>query len=166
MDTTVWLYVLAGALVFIGLLGTFLPVLPGMPLIFGGMLLAAWVGDFQIIGGWTLLVLGLMSLLALGIDFIATAMGAKRAGASGKAVLGAAIGTLFGLLFGIIGLLVGPFVGAVAGELIHRRAYDNASVGEAARVGAATWIGLAVAAALKLAVAFSMLGIFALAIWL
>lgn len=44
MDMTVWLYVLAGALIVIGLLGTFLPALPGMPLIFGGMLLAAWVG--------------------------------------------------------------------------------------------------------------------------
>ena len=58
MDTTVWLYVLAGTLIVVGLLGTFLPALPGMPLIFAGMLLAAWVGDFQIIGGWTLAVLG------------------------------------------------------------------------------------------------------------
>ena len=165
MDTTVWLYVLAGALIVVGLLGTFLPALPGMPLIFGGMLLAAWVGDFQIIGGWTLLVLGLMSLIALGIDFVASALGAKRVGASGKAVFGAALGTLFGLFFGIPGLLVGPFVGAVAGELIHRKAYDNATLGDAAKVGAATWIGLAVGAALKLAVAFAMLGIFALAIF-
>ena len=164
MDMTVWLYVLAGALIVIGLLGTFLPALPGMPLIFGGMLLAAWVGDFQIIGGWTLLALGLMSLFALAIDVVASAMGAKRVGASGKAVLGAALGTLFGLFFGIPGLLVGPFVGAVAGELIHRKAYD-ATLGDAAKVGAATWIGLAVGAALKLAVAFAMLGIFALAIF-
>lgn len=166
MDTTTWLYVLSGALILIGLLGTFLPALPGMPLIFGGMLLAAWVGDFQIIGGWTLLALGILSLLALGIDIAASAMGAKRVGASGKAVLGAALGTLLGLFFGIPGLLVGPFVGAVAGELIHRGAYDRASLGEAGRVGAATWIGLAVGAALKLAMAFTMLGIFALAIWL
>lgn len=166
MDTTMWLYVLSGALIAIGLLGTFLPALPGMPLMFGGMLLAAWVGDFQIIGGWTLLVLGLMSLFALAIDIVASAVGAKRVGASGKAVLGAALGTLLGLFFGIPGLLVGPFVGAVAGELVHRKAYDRATIGEAGRVGAATWIGLAVGAALKLAVAFTMLGIFALAIWL
>ncbi len=166
MDLTMWLYVLSGALILIGLLGTFLPVLPGMPLIFGGMLLAAWVGDFQVIGGWTLVVLGLMSLLALSIDLVASALGAKRVGASGKAVLGAALGTLFGLFFGIPGLLVGPFIGAVVGELIHRRVYNQHSIGEAAKVGAATWIGLAVGTALKLAVAFTMLGIFALAIWL
>lgn len=166
MDPMIWLYVLAGVLIFIGLLGTFLPVLPGMPLIFAGMLLAAWVGDFAIIGGWTLLLLGLMSLLALGIDILATALGAKRVGASGKAVLGAALGTLGGLFFGIPGLLVGPFVGAVVGELIHLRRYDQSSLGQAGKIGAATWIGLAVAAALKLAVAFAMLGIFVLAIWL
>lgn len=166
MDTTVWLYVLAGALIVVGLLGTFLPALPGMPLIFGGMLLAAWVGDFQIIGGWTLLVLGLMSLLALGIDFLASTLGVKKIGASNKAAIGAALGTLAGLPFALPGLLVGPFAGAVIGELLHRQAYDRANVGEAAKIGAATWIAMAIGAALKLAVAFIMLGIFALAVWL
>lgn len=166
MDSSLWLYVLAGALIVVGLLGSVLPVLPGMPLIFGGMLLAAWVGDFQIIGGWTLLILGLMSLAALAIDFIASALGAQRVGASGKAVLGAALGTLAGLPFAIPGLLIGPFAGAVLGEMIHRQAYDRAAFGDAAKIGAATWIGMAVGAALKLAVAFAMLGIFALAIWL
>jgi uncharacterized protein YqgC (DUF456 family) len=159
MDMTVWLYVLAGALIVIGLLGTFLPALPGMPLIFGGMLLAAWVGDFQIIGGWVLLVLGLMSLFA-------STLGVKKVGASNKAAIGAALGTIAGLPFAIPGLLIGPFVGAVAGELIHRQAYDRANVGEAAKIGLATWLAMAIGAALKLAVAFTMLGIFALAIWL
>ena len=166
MDTTVWLYVLAGALIVIGVLGTFLPALPGMPLIFGGMLLAAWVGDFQIIGGWVLLVLGLMSLFALAIDFLASTLGVKKVGASNKAAIGAAIGTVAGLFFGIVGLVIGPFVGAVAGELIHRQAYDRANVGEAAKIGAVTWIAMAIGAALKLAVAFAMIGIFIAAIWL
>ena len=75
MDTTVWLYVLAGALIVVGLLGTVLPALPGMPLIFVGMLLAAWVGDFQVIGGWTLAVLGVMATLALAIVFVASTLG-------------------------------------------------------------------------------------------
>ncbi len=166
MDSSVWLYVLAGALIVVGLLGSVLPVLPGMPLIFGGMLMAAWVGDFEIIGGWTLLILGVMSLAALAIDFIASALGAQRVGASGKAVLGAALGTLAGLPFAIPGLLIGPCLGAVLGEMIHRQAYDRDSFSDAAKIGVATWIGMAVGAALKLAVAFAMLGIFALAIWL
>jgi hypothetical protein len=165
MDTTVWWYVLAGALIFVGVLGTFLPALPGMPLIFGGMLLAAWVGDFQIIGGWTLAVLGAMSLFALAIDFVASTLGVKKVGASNKAVWGAAIGTIAGLPFAIPGLLIGPFAGAVAGELIHRKAYDRANVGEAAKIGFATWVAMAVGTALKLAVAFTMIGIFAIAIF-
>lgn len=113
-----------------------------------------------------LLVLGLMSLFALGIDFVASTLGVKKVGASNKAAIGAAIGTIAGLPFAIPGLLIGPFVGAVAGELIHRQAYDRANVGEAAKIGLATWLAMAVGAALKLAVAFTMLGIFALAIWL
>lgn len=166
MDMTVWLYVLAGALIVIGLLGTFLPALPGMPLIFGGMLLAAWVGDFQLIPVWVVAVLGVMSLFALAIDFVASTLGVKKVGASNKAAIGAAIGTVVGLFLGLVGLLVGPFVGAVIGELMHRQAYDRANVGEAAKIGAATWIAMAVGAALKLAVAFTMLGIFAVAlIW-
>jgi hypothetical protein len=166
MDTTVWLYVLAGALIVVGLLGTVLPALPGMPLIFVGMLLAAWVGDFQVIGGWTLAVLGVMATLALAIDFVASTLGVKKVGASSKAVWGAALGTLAGLFFGIVGLIVGPFVGAVIGELVHLKAYDRAALGGATKVGAATWVGMAVGAALKLAVAFAMIGIFVLAIWL
>lgn len=165
MDTTTWLYVLAGVLIVVGLLGTFLPALPGMPLIFAGMLLAAWAGDFQVIGGLTLTALGVMALLALAIDFLASTLGVKKVGASNKAVWGAAIGTLAGLFFGLLGLLAGPFIGAVVGELIHRRAYDRANVGDAAKIGAATWIAMAVGAALKLAVAFAMLGIFAVAIF-
>ena len=146
MDTTVWLYVLAGALIVIGVLGTFLPALPGMPLIFGGMLLAAWVGDFQLVPVWVVVVLGVMSLFALGIDFLASTLGVKKVGASNKAAIGAAIGTVAGLFLGIVGLIVGPFVGAVIGELIHRKAYDRGNVGEAAKIGAATWIAMAVGA--------------------
>jgi uncharacterized protein YqgC (DUF456 family) len=166
MTPDTWLYVLAGALIVVGVLGTFLPVLPGIPLVFSGMLLAAWVGDFQVISGWTLLFLGVLAACALAIDFVASALGAKKLGASPKAVWGAALGTLFGLLLGIPGLIIGPFAGAVAGELIHRGALNRANMGEAAKIGAATWIGMAVGAALKLAVAFGMLGLFALAIWL
>jgi len=166
MTPDTWLYVLAGALIVVGVLGTFLPALPGTPLVFGGMLLAAWVGDFQIIGGWTLLTLGVLAAVALAIDFAASAMGAKKVGASSKAVWGAALGTLFGLLLGIPGLIIGPFAGAVAGELIHRGALNRANVGDAAKIGAATWIGMAVGAVLKLAVTFGMLGLFGLALWL
>ncbi|MFN3964369.1 MAG: DUF456 domain-containing protein [Silanimonas lenta] len=166
MDLQLLLYALAGLMVLAGLLGTVLPVLPGIPLMFAGMLLAAWIGDFQQVGGWTLALLGLMALVALTVDFLASALGAKKLGASPRAVWGAAIGTLAGLPFFPLGLILGPFAGAVLGEMLHRKAYDRQSLGSAARVGAATWIGLAVGAVFKLGMALAMVAVFALDLWL
>lgn len=158
MDIDVLLNVLAGVLVVVGIAGTVLPALPGLPLVFAGMLLAAWTGDFEQVGWLPLVVLGLMTALSLAIDFVATAVGAKRVGASRLAIAGAVIGTFAGLAFGLVGVVVGPFVGALAGELLHTR-----QVGQATRVGFGTWVGILLGTALKLGLAFAMLGLFALA---
>lgn len=163
MEAQTALYFLAVLLVVIGLAGTVLPALPGLPLMFAGMLLAAWVGDFQQIGIATVVVLGLLTLLSLGIDFWATAVGAKRVGASRKAVLGAVAGTVVGLFFGPIGIFVGPFAGALAGELVHRRKLGRGDLGDAARIGFGTWLGIVFGVALKLTLAFAMIGLFVLA---
>jgi uncharacterized protein len=160
MDTLTSLYFISGALILIGLLGTVLPVLPGLPLMFGGMLLAAWAGDFQHIGPWTLVTLGLLVLLSIGVDLAASILGAKRVGASNKALVGAGLGGFVGLFFGIPGLLAGPFLGAAAGEMADGREWRAAS-----KVGLGTWLGLVVGAVLKLGLAFSMLAIFCLALW-
>ncbi|WP_407351105.1 DUF456 domain-containing protein [Luteimonas sp. R10] len=165
METqSIW-YAVALILVLVGILGTVLPALPGLPLVFVGMLVAAWAGGFEQIGAMTLAMLGVLTVLSLLVDFWAAAMGAKRVGASRKALVGAVIGTFAGLFFGIVGVFVGPFVGAVAGELLHGRRLDPGGVGHATRVGAGTWIGIVMAVALKLMLAFAMVGIFALA-WL
>lgn len=159
-----WIYyVLAAALVLIGLAGTVLPALPGLPLMFAGMLLAAWAGGFEQVGGWMLGLLAALTVLSLAIDFIATALGAKRVGASRLALIGAVIGTFAGLLFGLVGVFVGPFVGALAGELIHGRGAGGRKLGQAARVGFGTWLGILLGSVLKLGLAFAMLGLFALA---
>lgn len=166
MDPTTLYYLLAAALIVIGLAGTVLPALPGLPLVFGGMLLAAWAGDFEQVGIPMLVLLGLLTLLSLGIDLWATALGAKRVGASRKAVIGAVLGTIVGLAFGPFGLLLGPFVGALSGELLHRRSVGAQHLGEAARIGFGTWMGILFGVVLKLGLAFAMLGLFALAWWL
>ncbi|HEY5970911.1 MAG TPA: DUF456 domain-containing protein [Pseudoxanthomonas sp.] len=151
-------YALAVVLVLVGIAGVILPALPGLPLVFAGMLLAAWAGDFQQIGWITLVVLGLLTLVSMAVDFFATLVGAKRVGASRKALLGAVIGTFAGLFFGPIGLFVGPFVGALLGELWHGR-----ELGQAAKVGIGTWLGILLGTVLKLGLAFAMLGLFAFA---
>ena len=165
MDPTTLYYLLAGALVLIGLAGTVLPALPGLPLVFAGMLVAAWAGDFQQVGIPMLVVLGLLTLVSLAVDFWATALGAKRVGASRKAIIGAMLGTFAGLFFGPLGLLMGPFVGALTGELLHRRRLGGSDLGDAAKIGFGTWLGILFGIVLKLGLAFAMLGLFALA-WL
>jgi len=149
---------LAVVLVVVGIAGLILPALPGLPLVFSGMLLAAWAGDFQQVGWVTLVVLGLLTALSIAIDILATLVGAKRVGASRKALIGALVGTVVGLFFGPVGLFAGPFVGALLGELWHGR-----QLGKAARVGLGTWLGILLGTVLKLGLAFAMLGLFVFA---
>jgi len=157
MNATV-LWVVAIMLMLVGALGIVLPALPGVPLMFAGMVLAASIDDFQRIGWITITVLGILTVLSVIVDFVASALGAKRVGASARAVWGAIIGTFIGLFFGFVGLVLGPFLGAVVGELsVHGR------LSRAGHVGVATWIGLLFGTLFKLAIAFSMLGIFVLA---
>jgi uncharacterized protein YqgC (DUF456 family) len=160
MDTQALFYLLAGVMVVVGVLGIVLPALPGVPLVFAGMWLAAWAGGYAQVGGVTVVILGVMALLSLGVDLIGTLLGAKRVGASRLALAGAAVGTVVGLFFGLVGIFVGPFVGALAGELVHGR-----DAARAARVGMGTWVGIVIAAVLKLTLAFAMLGLFAFAWW-
>lgn len=158
MANNTWMFVLAGLLVFTGLAGSILPALPGVPLVFGGLLLAAWADDFQRVSWVVLVILGLMTVLSFAIDFAATAMGAKRVGASKLAIVGALIGTLGGLVLGLPGLIFGPFVGAVTGEML-----THGEIQRATRAGFATWVGLIFGTLTKLALVFTMLGIFAFA---
>lgn len=166
MEPNTLYYLLAIVLVLIGIAGTILPALPGLPLVFAGMLLAAWAGDFQQVGVPMLVVLGLLTVFSLAVDFWATALGAKRVGASRLAIIGAMVGTLGGIFFGPLGLLLGPFAGAIGGELIHRRSLQKRDLGHAAKIGFGTWFGILFGTVLKLALAFTMLGLFALAWWL
>lgn len=145
-------------LVVVGIAGLILPALPGLPLVFAGMLLAAWAGDFEQVGWLTLVVLGILTALSVAVDILATLVGAKRVGASRKALIGALIGTVAGLFFGPVGLFAGPFVGALLGELWHGR-----QLGQAARVGLGTWLGILLGTVLKLGLAFAMLGLFVFA---
>lgn len=152
----VLLWVLAVGLIVIGLAGLVLPALPGPPLLFAGLVVGAWAEDFTYVGVGTLVALGVMALLTYAVDLAATAFGAKRFGASRRAVIGAVIGALLGLFLGVLGVLVGPFVGAVIGELSMRR--DLAAAG---RAGIGATIGLAIGAAAKLALGIAMIGVFA-----
>jgi uncharacterized protein YqgC (DUF456 family) len=155
------LYLLAAALIIGGLIGSVIPALPALPMIFGGIWLAAAVDDYHHVGLWWLLILGGLGATGVVLEFIASTLGAKRIGACRQALWGASIGMLAGMFFGIPGLLLGPFVGALLGELA-----SGQSVLRSAHVGVGTWVGLLFGALMKLVISFVMVGLFALAWWL
>jgi uncharacterized protein YqgC (DUF456 family) len=154
----VLLWILAVILVLVGIAGTILPALPGAPLVGIGLVLAAWADRFEKVGWFPLVIIGVLTVLTLVVDFLATMLGAKRVGASGLALFGAAVGTVAGLFFGLPGVILGPFVGAVVGEYLARRNHE-----QAVKVGVGTWIGLLLGTAGKLALIFMMIGIFSFA---
>ncbi len=151
------LWLLAALLIVVGFAGLILPAVPGIPLVFAGLVLLAWAENFAFVGWITLAALGVLALLSYGVDLLATALGAKRFGASPRAVAGAALGVVAGLFFGLPGIVLGPFVGAVIGEFSRQ-----ASARAAVQAGLGAMLGLLLGALLKIALAFTMVGAFVL----
>ena len=158
---TVVLWMVAVLLIAVGVAGTILPAIPGVTLVFLGMLLGAWIDDFARIPVWLVVVFGVLTAIAWAVDYFAAAAGAKKAGASKLAVIGAMIGTVAGIFTGLVGLLFMPLVGAAIGEFIAQRDLRRAST-----VGVATWLGLLVGTAVKVAIVFAMIGAFVVALLL
>ena len=152
---TVLLWTLVVVMIAAGVAGTILPALPGALLVFAGILLGAWIDHFDRVSITIVVICGVLTLLAWATDYAAAMLGAKRAGASRLAVIGAAIGTVAGVFTGLVGLLFMPLVGAAIGELIAVR---NAT--RAAQVGISTWIGLLLGTLAKVVLTFMMVGIF------
>src|SRR5262245_47763497 len=147
-------------LVIVGMAGIVFPALPGHVLIFAGLLLAAWADDFARVSGWTLALIGVVGAFSYTVDFVSAAVGAKRVGASPRAVVGAGLGTLLGIPFGLPGVLLGPLAGAVVGELSVHRQWRRA-----AGVGFAAWIGFLIGTAVKVGLGFAMIAIFIAALF-
>lgn len=151
---------IAAILIVAGIAGAVVPMLPGLPLIFGGLWILAAVDRYQHVGRGWLIVIACIAAIGLALDFGAAALGAKRSGASPQAVSGALIGTVVGIFFGLPGLLLGPFAGALIGELAAGRGLERST-----HVGFATWIGLIFGTVAKLAASIMMVVVFAAAWW-
>jgi uncharacterized protein YqgC (DUF456 family) len=156
----------------VGVAGTILPMLPGTILVLGGVVLGAWIDGFAKVSGWTVGFIAVLAALAWLTDYVAALLGAKQAGASRLAVIGAAAGTVLGIFTGLVGLLFMPLIGAVAGEYWSRHrerggfgssAEQGAAGRQAAKVGVATWIGLLLGTVVKVVLTFLMIGVFAVA---
>ncbi len=154
-DQSMILWIIGAILTVTGLSGLLLPIVPGAPVLFLGLLFGAWAEDFQHIGLWTLLVLAAMAVITYAIEFAASVVGVKKYGGSKRAMAGAVLGGVAGLFLGIPGILFGPLVGAVIGELSMQRSLDEAS-----RAGFGTVVGMAIGLAGKFAIGLAMIGLF------
>jgi len=140
----------------VGLVGTVLPVIPGILLIYAGYLLYGFATGWQAYGLAAIVGWSVVTALVLLLDFYAGVIGARRYGASRSGTWGSLIGGLIGALAaGLPGLILGPFVGAAAGELLSGRSHR-----EALRSGWGTFIGIMVGSVVKIAIGVVMIGTF------
>jgi uncharacterized protein YqgC (DUF456 family) len=134
------LLALTMVMMFVGLLGSVVPGLPGVTLIFLSALLYAILTDFQTVGAAILVILFVLAALAFLIDFVATSYGARRFGASNWGTVGGAVGGIVGALAGLLlagigslfGLIVGTIAGVFVGEYLRRERHGDQEKQEAA----------------------------------
>lgn len=150
-----WTWILCALFMLLGLAGTVVPGLPGTGLVLAGIVIGAWGDGYAHVSWATVSLIAALAVVSWALEYVAGLLGARRAGASRQALIGAAIGTVAGLFLGLVGVLFMPLVGAAVGEYLARR--DEAA---AVKVGLATWAGLMVGLIAKVVIAFVMVGIF------
>jgi uncharacterized protein YqgC (DUF456 family) len=154
----VLLLVLGVLVIAAGIAALVLPMIPGVAVIFLGILLVAAADDYTRIGPTMLFVLLGLMLVALVADNIAGILGARRAGASAWGVFGAGVGAVVGLFFGLPGVILGPAVGALAFEYLR-----NPDARRAARAGAGSLLGFVLGVIAKAVFGLLMVGLAILA---
>ncbi|HUS87536.1 MAG TPA: DUF456 domain-containing protein [Bacteroidales bacterium] len=133
-------------LILIGIIGCLVPVLPGPPLSFAG-LIVLHLTRFADLSQNLLIILGVVAVVVTLLDYIVPIWGTKKFGGSKYGVRGAAVGLIIGLFFGPPGIIFGPFIGAVVGELIFKDDFKYAlKAGFGSLLGFMTGIGLKLAA--------------------
>lgn len=136
----------------VGAFGTILPAIPGAPLIFAAALIYGIYEGFHKVTIVSLVVLGVITLITILIDYLASMVGAKKYGASKYGVWGAIIGGILGIPLGIIGLFIGPFIGAVVGEIITGK-----ELKQSFRIGFGSLIGIIGGSLIKFAFSTAMI---------
>lgn len=138
------LYVLAGLCLLLGFAGCFLPVLPGPPMAYVGLLLLQATERFQFTVG-QLVAWGILVVVVQILDYVTPILGTQYSGGSRWGNWGCVIGTVAGIfLFAPWGILLGPFIGALIGELLGGKTF-----GEAMKAGVGAFMGFLVSVVLK-----------------
>lgn len=152
------LFVAGLVVVAAGVIGLVVPIVPGVLIVYLGVVLIAWADHFARIGPAMLTLLGVVTAVGLVADNVAGLFGARRAGASGWGVFGAGLGALLGLPFGLPGIVFGPAVGALTLEYLK-----NSNLRRAARAGVGGLFGFVLGIVAKCVFAFVIIGLAALA---
>jgi uncharacterized protein YqgC (DUF456 family) len=152
-------YVLIGIgiiLIVSGLLGCILPIIPGPPLSYAGLLLLHFTERYQFSSSF-LITWAIITVVVYTLDFLIPAWGTKKFGGSKRGIWGSIIGLIIGMfLFPPIGIIVGPFAGAVIGELSSGKESK-----EALKSGFGSFLGFLAGTLLKLIVSGMMTWYFA-----
>ncbi|MEL6975198.1 MAG: DUF456 domain-containing protein [Bacteroidota bacterium] len=156
------LLVLGFVLTLVGILGSFLPVLPGPPVSWLGLLLLH-LTDAVPDDWWFLGLTAAVAILVFVLDYIVPAMGTKKFGGSKAGMWGTVIGLLVAIFFpvlGVFGIVIWPFVGALVGEILNKA--DNKT---ALKAAFGSFIGFLTGTFLKFVLAIVFLGLFIAKAW-
>ncbi len=139
----IWI-IIGGLLTVFGLLGCFLPIIPGPPLSFAGLLLLQLKAEPPFTTNYMLIWAGITILVTV-LDYVIPVIGAKKFGASKAGIWGSVLGLIVGVFFGPLGIIIGPFVGALVGELIIGK-----KSGKAFKAAFGTFLGFVFGTLIKL----------------
>jgi uncharacterized protein YqgC (DUF456 family) len=153
--------VLSFLVMFIGVVGAIVPMIPGPPLVLAGAFIYAAFTKFAVVGWKVLLLLTVLAAIGVGLDYAAWALGAKRMGASRLGMWFGVLGLIVGLIPAFLpwGLIVGPLVGVGIGEAIAKR-----RAVPAVKASAGSLAGVLLGVFIKLFICFLMIGIFIVAL--
>lgn len=140
------LTIFAGILLGIGFLGTFVPILPGAPLAWAGLLLA-YFSDYNELSLTILIITAIVAIVVSIVDNIFPITMTKKTGGSKAATTGSTIGLIVGLFIGPAGIILGPFCGALVGELLE----NNGEFKPALKVAWGAFLGFLLGTGIKMA---------------
>ena len=149
------LFVVVLMIMIVGLAGVILPVLPGIPFIFGAAVLYGILTGFEDINVYLILIFAGMTVFGLVVDYLANYFSVKKMGGGRAGAIGAVIGLMIGIWFGLIWIIVLPFLLAVAFELIAGK-YGR----QALKAGFGAFVGLLFGGLTRFIIGCVMIGIF------
>lgn len=143
----------------VGVLGCIVPMIPGPPIAYLGMLCFQLTEMYTFTTG-ALITWGVVVALSVVLDYIIPIIGTKFFGGSKWGSWGCVIGTFVGLVAGPVGVVVGPFIGALVGELMGKKPFD-----EALKSAFGSFIGFLFGTLMKIAICAYFIYVLIVAFW-